>query len=139
MRTDRACALFALAGVGCVSSHVVDGASRAVRVEREESTWRAATRDDLVGYFESVRIDGEAAAALLRVYYSFERAGTYSGAALIALESGPQFQTLGGTWSLEGGVLDLEGGALAHAQVAGEELRLRSDAGEVVLRRAEIQ
>lgn len=139
MRTDLSCALFALASFGCVSSHVVDDASRAVRVEREESAWRAATLDDVVGYFESVRIDGEAAAALLRVYYSFERGGTYSGAALIALDGGPQFQTLGGTWSLADGVLDLEGGALAHAQVAGEELRLQSDAGEVVLRRVEIQ
>jgi hypothetical protein len=123
----------------CISPSVLDSSGRAVATPRAEIAWRPAAPEDLRGLFESVSIEGEAAAALWKVEYVFDADGSYSGAALVLGGVHPEFQTLAGSWSLEGGLLDLGDGQTARAAAAGELLKLESDGGVVVLRREAVQ
>jgi hypothetical protein len=88
--------------------------------------------------FESVRIDGEAAASVARISYFFSPDGSYTGAALVLGEP-PAFQTLSGRWSLSGETLDLGSGLRVRARVAGESLRLESELCVAQLRRVALQ
>jgi hypothetical protein len=104
--------------------------------------WVEATPPDLAGLFESVRIDGPAAAAVWRLYYHFspedDRGGAYTGAALVVGEDGPAFETLSGRWALAHGVLDLGEGESARCSIAEDRLRLETSNGSVILRRASV-
>ena len=128
-----------LVAPACIAPSVVDSSGRAVAPTTSELAWRPARREDLRGLYESVSIEGEAAAALWKVYYVFAEDGSYSGAALVLGAASPEFQTLSGHWTLEGEILDLGEGQTARASAAGEHLKLESDGGVAILRRAAVQ
>lgn len=142
MSSRRTClvAAFALASAACsmTESNKIDEKARAAKVAPENVAWKAATRDDVVGYFESDRITGDAAASLLRVFYSFAADGTYSGAALVQEAGASKFQVLAGHWKLEGNTLDLgPDAAPAKAQAAPGRLRLDSEGGSATFHKGE--
>jgi len=120
---------------GCTPSKTVEKGERAALPKPEDAVWRPATREDVVGDFESERVTGAAAASLRRAYYSFAADGTYSGAALVQEDARAVFQVLSGRWSLAKGTLRLEADE-AKASAAPGLLRLESEGGTVVLRRA---
>lgn len=122
----------------CVHAKVVARDDRAVALASGES-WRPAEPADVHGLYESVSIEGEAAATLWRIYYHFADDGTYTGAALTLGGAQPEFQTLSGTWALHDATLVFDSATPATAEVAGDELRLGTEGGVVVLRRAAIQ
>jgi hypothetical protein len=131
-------ALLALAPA-CVHAKVLSETERAVGTRAPETTWRPAEPADVHGLYESVSIEGEAAAALWRIYYHFAGDGSYTGAALTLGGAQPEFQTLSGSWRLDGSTIEFDEATRAKAEVAGEELRLETEGGVVVLRRAAIQ
>jgi hypothetical protein len=136
----RSSALAAILGIGgCIAPSVVESSGRAVTEAPTTLEWRPALDRDLDGAFESELIEGEAAGALLKLYYHFAPDGRYSGAALIQGDDGPAFQTLSGRFTLASGELDLGEQSLARASVAGERLRLESDGTTIVLRRVELR
>jgi hypothetical protein len=112
---------------------------RAIGALPAEFAWQPAEKGDLQGLFESVSIEGEAAAQLWRVYYHFAEDGTYTGAALVIGGERPEFQTLSGQWDLHAGALDLGDGSRIAAFAATDHVKLETDGGSVVLRRAAIQ
>jgi hypothetical protein len=134
MRARSLAAALALAAApGCLASTVVPPAERAPSAEHRQ--WRPAEVADLLGYFELLAIEGEAAASLRKVYYHFSDDGTYTGAALVAgLDSPPRFQTLSGTWLLTAGELVLDLDAPVQALASEGLLELRSQGGALVLR-----
>jgi len=123
----------------CVHAKVMAQDDRAVAAFAGEQVWRPAEAADVHGLYESVSIEGDAAAALWRIYYHFADDGTYTGAALTLGGSQPEFQTLSGTWHLTDSTLDFDSTTTARALVAGDELRLETEGGVVVLRRTAIQ
>lgn len=123
----------------CYHARVLGQAERAVAPLAPERSWRPAEPSDLHGLYESVSIEGEAAAALWRIHYHFAPDGTYSGAALMLGGPQPEFQTLSGTWRLSDSTLEFDGASSARAAIAGDELRLETEGGVVVLRRTAIQ
>lgn len=134
------CAWLALAlAPACITPSVVDSSGRQVEVKAEQLAWRPATAADLSGLFESVAIEGEAAAALWRAYYHFAADGTYTGAALVIGGANPEFQTLSGSWRLEGGLLDLGDGIPILVSAAEQLLRMESEGGVATFRRAAVQ
>ncbi|MBL8863673.1 MAG: hypothetical protein JNK02_16910 [Planctomycetes bacterium] len=139
---SRGTLLLALAALGapaCIAPSVVQSSGRAVALDSAPLEWRPATPDDVAGLFESASIEGEAAAALWRVWYAFAADGTYSGAALVLGETHPVFQTLSGSWTLSDGQLDLGDGQTAPVAAAEDHLRLEGDGGVVILRRCRVQ
>ena len=121
----------------CLASTVVEEGARAVAAAEPVRDWRPAEAADLDGLYESVRLEGEAAAALWKLYYHFAPDGTYTGAALVFDGERAAFQTLSGTWSLAGGRLELDGAGGSTAAVAGEELKIENEAGMAFFRRAD--
>ena len=138
MAIERTAAFSLTFLAACISPSVVESSGRAVAAEASTLDWRPATASDLRGLYESTAIEGEVAASLWRVYYHFSVGGSYTGAALLVGDP-PQFQTLSGTWSLADGQLDLGQGQVVRASVAGEQLKLESEGGVAVLRRAAVQ
>lgn len=146
MTVDASARLLAVAALGplvagllpaCLASTVVERDARAVQASEVEPEWRAAEPADLDGLYESERLEGEAAAALWKLYYHFTPDGTYTGAALVFDGRRAAFQTLSGTWSLAGGLLELDGVEGARASVAGDLLRIENEAGTAVFRHVE--
>jgi hypothetical protein len=123
----------------CIAPSVLDSSGRAVAAPSAPLVWRTALADDFDGLFESVRIEGEAAASLWKLYYHFARDGSYTGAALVIAGAQPEFQTLSGRWTIDAGRLDLGDGQAIEAQADGEHLRLSSEGGVAVLRRVEVE
>lgn len=123
----------------CISPSVVSSEGRAVRPAAEELLWSPARAEDFDGLFESVRIEGEAAAALGKVYYHFSPDGTYTGAALVFDGVRPAFHTLSGSWSLTEQGLDLGDGQPARVWAATDHLKLETPAGEAILRRVPLE
>ncbi|MBL8841101.1 MAG: hypothetical protein JNL90_06150 [Planctomycetes bacterium] len=125
---------------GCIAPSVLDDAQRLPETTAPARLdWRPAQAADLHGYWESSAVEGEAAVALRKLYYLFASDGRYTGAALVAGDTGPQFQTLDGRWTLADGVLDLGDGATAEAQVAPGWLRLVNEGGTLLLERSVLE
>ena len=139
MRLSSLVALLApvsLALAACGTSHPLDKGERAVKAAPEAIAWRVAAREDVVGYFESEHITGEAAGSLRRAFYSFAGDGTYSGAALVQEGGKATFQVLAGKWKLTAGALDLgPDSSPAKAYAAPDRLKLDSEGGTAVFRR----
>jgi hypothetical protein len=131
--------LVGLAATSCISSSVVASSGRSIAPKTAEIAWRPARSEDFRGLFESISIEGEVAASLWRIEYEFEADGTYSGAALVLGGEHPEFQTLAGTWSLAGDVLDLGDGQTARVRAADERLELASEGGTIVLSKAAVR
>ncbi len=121
----------------CITPNVLDEKQRAVETPPAQVAWRAAAAADLNGLFESTSIEGEAAAALWKLYYHFATDGTFSGAALVIGAEQPQFQTLSGTWKLDENGLDLGNGQVGRAFVAPLQLKLEAEDGVFTFRRVE--
>ena len=135
----RVLALAALLALGaCISPSVLESEGRAVQSSEDELAWRDARAEDFDGLFESVRIEGEVAAALGKVYYHFSPDGTFSGAALVFDGARPAFQTLSGTWKLSETGVDLGDGKPARAFAAVDHIKLETTDGTAVLRRVPI-
>jgi hypothetical protein len=128
-----------LALAGCITPNVLDESHRAVPTAPAELAWVDARPEDLNGLFESVAIEGEAAASLWKVYYHFDAGGSFTGAALVLGEAGPEFQTLSGAWKLDANGLDLGDGATVRASAAGDRLRFESESGIAVLKRVAVE
>jgi hypothetical protein len=126
----------------CITPSVLERSEREVKAPEEELAslaWHDAARDELLGLFESIAIEGEVAGSLWRVWYHFASDGTYSGAALVLGGVDPEFQTLSGTWSLDGGALDLGQGQVVRVQAADSHLRMESEGGAVIFRACEVR
>ena len=120
----------------CTASKPLDPKDRAAAPPPEAVAWHPATREDILGYFESERIAGEAAGALRRAFYAFAADGSYSGAALVQEGSHATFQVLSGRWTLTGQTLSLgEGSTPAKASAAPDRLRLESEGSTAYFRR----
>jgi hypothetical protein len=136
---------FALAGLAlalapaCISPSVVDSTGRGVQLEPAALDWRPAGPEALDGFFESISIEGEAAAALVRIYYHFAPSGSYTGAALVIGGAEPEFQTLSGQWKLGPDGLDLGDGVPVRLLATPEHLRLESEGGVVTLRKRALE
>lgn len=128
-----------IGAAGCITPSVLDESKRAVDVPLASLVWTAARAEDLRGLFESVAIEGDAAAGMAKVLYHFDTSGSYTGAALLIGGETPQFQTLSGRWTLAESGLDLGDGTIVRAQIAGDYLRLSSEGGVATLRRAAIE
>lgn len=142
MRSELRVALLAIAclsATGCYPSNVVAVRDRAVAVAADDATaWQPCTAAEVAGYFESYAIDGDAALSLRKVYYLFAAGGRYTGAALVDGDEGLAFQTLGGSWALDGNGLALDGGSPVRCDAAaGGLLRIALEGGEVRLKRVE--
>lgn len=135
-RLERCAVLAALWATGCASSHKVDEKERTLALAPEQVAWASARPEDVAGYFESERVTGEAAVGVRRIYYAFQPDGTYTGAALVQEAGKPAFQTLSGRWALQGGTLRLGDDPPVKVSASPGRLRLESEAGSVVLRRA---
>ena len=122
----------------CSSSSVVESAGRAVAPTSGDLAWRPTVPEDLRGLFESISIEGDAAASLWKIYYVFDENGSYTGAALVLATDHPEFQTLSGTWTLDGPILDLGDGQSTRVSTAPGHLMLESDGGVAILRRATV-
>lgn len=132
-------AFLSLTSVGlssCIGSTLLDAEHRAVEPKVIEHQWRPAVADTIPGQYESVEVRGEAAGAMLKVYYFFMAGGRYTGAALVVDRDGPSFQVLTGRWQLVDGQLTLgEDTEPARAEMDGSFLRISTDTGTLVLRR----
>jgi hypothetical protein len=136
----RTAALVSLLGLGaCISPSVLDSEGRAIDASGDDLAWSAARAEDFDGLFESVRIEGDVASALGKVYYHFSPDGTFSGAALVFDGARPAFQTLSGTWTLSEVGLDLGDGEPARAFVAVDHVKLETSEGTAVLRRVPLE
>ena len=139
----RRAALLLAAGLlaACIAPSVLDADARLVATPAlpAAEAWQPATAEALVGYWESVAIEGEAAGALRRVCYLFERDGGCTGAALVMLDGTAKFQTLSGRWQIGDGGLDLGDGERVVATVAPDHLRFASEEGVVILRRVVLE
>lgn len=137
-RLAVACSLLVL--VGCYPSNVIEETDRAVRLRAETAEWGPLEPERFPGAYASEEIEGEAAASLVEVRYVFHPDGSYTGAALTLGNPNLRYQTLDGTWTLEGDRLVLDGAAPGVAiEAAGERLRLADGTGTVVLRRFELR
>lgn len=140
MRTDRlALASALLAAPACIAPSVVESSGRAVVAAEDSVDWRAALPEDLVGFFESERIEGEVAASLARVSYLFAADGYYTGAALVLGAEHPEYQTLSGTWRVEAGKLVLDDQDPVELAASAERVRIATADGTLVLRRAALE
>ena len=128
---------FSLAG--CIASNVVATTDRLVAPAVAALAFARAGDIVLDGLYESVDIQGDAAATLRKVYYLFADDGSYTGAALVDDGEFRNFQTLSGRWRLapEGLVLDDQPPATCEA--ASGELRITAPTGVLRLRRAKVQ
>jgi len=123
----------------CIASSVVESSGRAVTNTVVDLAWRPVRPEDLRGFYESVSIEGEVAASLLKVYYVFAADGSYSGAALALGGANPEFQTLSGSWTLAGDVLDFGDGQTTRASATDDHLKFDNEGGTAILRRAVVQ
>ena len=123
-------AVAVLASLGsCIAPSVLDESARAIDTEIERE-WRPAVVEDLNGLYGSIDIKGPAAAALSKLFYSFEPDGGYTGAALFS-EVPPRFETLSGAWVLDGGEVSLDGNEPATLEAADGALRMSGAEGTV--------
>ena len=136
MRAARACACLAAFGLaGCLASSVVAPEQRSANLGAPSLEWRPFSGATLEGLWASASIEGDAGLTLLAVHYLFSPDGSFTGAALVEGDP-PEFQTLSGTWTLEGGLLRLgEDAPKARLEEAAGHLRLSGPEGAVVLRR----
>ena len=129
--------LLFVAASSCITPNVLDETKRGVEAPLAQVAWQSAVAADLNGLFESTSIEGEAAAALWKIYYHFAPDGTFSGAALVIGADQPQFQTLTGTWKLDENGLDLGNGQIGRAFVAPLQLKFEAEDGVFIFRRVE--
>lgn len=135
MRPAVLAALVALLAPSCIPSNVVATEDRAVRLADEDVQWRPGEAADLPGMWVASSIDGEAAQSLLSLVYWFGPDGAYAGAALFD-EVPPRFEVLSGRWTLDEQGLSLgEGVPPAGFEAAKDRIRLRGEAGTIVLYR----
>lgn len=124
---------------GCIPSNVVARDDRMVVTRVADLRFEPAPALQLDGLFESVEITGDAAVSLQKVYYLFRADGTYTAAALAAVDGVPSFQTLSGTWATTAAGLVLDGAEPVQLELAPEHLRITAPNGALVLRRGSLQ
>ncbi len=138
-------ALVIVASCGCYPSNVIDTQDRQVDPGSAAEVfaaleWAAATTEDLPGTYASVLIEGDIVSLVVEARYIFHVGGTYSGAALVLSPANPErleYQTLNGTWSLDGDQLVLDD-ERAVIRRSGDFLRLEHAEGRIVLERYEL-
>jgi hypothetical protein len=127
-----------LLATSCIASNVVAPEQRMVAEPLQERVFEPAPTLRLDGLFESVDIQGDAAASLRKIYYLFSADGTYTAAALAEVAGSYSFQTLSGTWQNDAAGLVLDGGNPVKLEQSGDYLRLVAAGGLVVLVRKEL-
>jgi hypothetical protein len=128
-----------VAMAACIPSNVVAPTERMVVEAESAPAFVAATAADVVGFHESIDIQGDAAVSLRKVYYLFGDDGSYTGAALVDDGERRTFQTLTGTWKLTPEGLVLDGLPAAPCDAAPGQLRLTAPTGVLRLRRAKAE
>ena len=136
-RTSGLVACMAMAA--CIPSNVVAPTERMVVEAESVPPFVAATAADVVGFHESIDIQGDAAVSLRKVYYLFSDDGSYTGAALVDDGERRTFQTLTGTWKLAPEGLVLDDQPAAPCDAAPGQLRLTAPTGVLRLRRAKAE
>lgn len=132
---QRAALAACLLGAACIGSNVVAPTERMAPATEDALPFAPATAADLVGFHESVDIQGDAAVALRKVYYLFAADGTYTGAALADDGERLAFQTLTGAWSIGPEGLSLDGQAAVTCEAAAGQVRIATPTGVLRLRR----
>ncbi|MFT7535118.1 MAG: hypothetical protein ACI85K_001069 [Hyphomicrobiaceae bacterium] len=127
-----------LLSTGCIASNVVTPGERMVAGLQQQRVFESAPTLQLDGLFESVDIQGDAAASLRKIYYLFSSDGSYTAAALAEVAGKYSFQTLDGTWQNDAAGLVLDGGDPVTLEQSGNYLRLLAASGLVVLVRKEL-
>jgi hypothetical protein len=120
----------------CFAAKVIDSKDRAVELPASQLAWQHARAEDFSGLFESISIEGLAAASYWKIYYHFADDGTYTGAALVIGGAQPEFQTLSGKWKLDEAGLDLGNGQVGRAFAAPDHLKLESEGLTLILHHA---
>jgi len=139
-RLARGLALLAsVLPLGCIASNVVAPEQRMVAADPLQLPWGPVDASALAGLWESVDVQGDAAASLRRIWYVFADGGRYTGAALAEVDGVLAFQTLSGTWSLAAAGLVLDGADAVPCAMAPDHLRLSAPGGIVVLKRGTLQ
>ena len=128
-----------MAVAACIQSNVVAPTERMVVESESVPTFVPATAADVVGFHESIDIQGDAAVSLRKVYYLFSDDGSYTGAALVDDGERRTFQTLTGTWKLAPEGLVLDDQPAAPCDAAPGQLRLTAPTGVLRLRRAKAE
>jgi len=128
-----------MAMAACIPSNIVAPTERMVVEAEAVPAFVAATADDVVGFHESIDIQGDAAVSLRKVYYFFSDDGSYTGAALVDDGQRRTFQTLTGTWQLTPEGLVLDDQPAARCEAAPGQLRLTAPNGVLRLRRAKAE
>ncbi len=123
----------------CIASNVVAEDQRLVARDLTALPFVPADASAFTGLYESIDIRGDAAVALRKIYYVFDTAGSYTGAALAESDGQLSFQTLNGNWTIGPEGLVLDGGAAVQAEMAAQHLRLSTPAGSVVLKAGSLQ
>lgn len=138
----RALLVVATCGVlatACIPSNVVAPTERMVVEPADAPVFAAASATDVVGFHESIDVQGDAAVSLRKVYYLFEADGSYTGAALVDDGERRTFQTLSGRWSLSAAGLVLDDQPAAPCEAGGGQLRITAPTGALRLRRAKAE
>jgi len=139
VRTWLAAGCLLLPLASCIPSNVVARDDRMVVTQVADLRFVPAPALQLDGLFESIEITGDAAVTLQKVYYLFRADGTYTAAALVAIDGIASFQTLSGTWTSLAGGLVLDGAEPVQLEQAPEHLRITAPNGALVLRRGTLQ
>ncbi len=136
---QRAALAACMLGAACIGSNVVAPTERMAPAFDAEPSWSPASAADLVGFHESVDLQGDAAVALRKVFYLFAADGSYTGAALADDGERLAFQTLTGAWSIGSEGLVLDGQPAATCEAAAGELRITAPNGVLRLRRKPVE
>lgn len=136
---QRAALAACLFGAACIGSNVVAPTERMAPAGDADLPWAPAAAADLVGFHESVDIQGDAAVALRKIFYLFAADGTYTGAALADDGERLAFQTLTGAWSIGPDGLVLDGQPAAKCEAAIGQVRITAPTGVLRLRRKPVE
>lgn len=138
-RNQAALVVLGVAVAACIPSNVTRPQDRMAAAAEAAPAFAPATVADVVGFHESIDIQGDAAATLRRIYYLFAADGTYTGAALADDGERHAFQTLSGVWRLapEGLVLDEQPAVACDA--APGQLRIAAPTGVLRLKRGKVE
>lgn len=138
-RAVLAAAAIGLLAAACIPSNVVAPTERMVVEPTDALAFAPAAAADVVGFHESLDVQGDAAASLRKVYYLFEADGSYTGAALVDDGERRAFQTLTGHWQLTAEGLVLDGQPAASCEATAGQLRITAPTGVLRLRRAKAE
>ena len=127
-------------GLGsCIPSNIIAPKDREVKFTLDSFHWKPAMKKEIPGLYQSLKIEGPPAEAILKIYYYFDGDGSFTAAALMNTHP-PSFQIQKGSWNYEHKKLLLgEQAAPANLDAWNDYLRIRAKKGSVILHRETLQ